>query len=321
MPLLLECACSKKLKVRDELAGKKVKWPSCGNVLVAPAPAAAEPPELVEMIEEDKPPMPSAKSKAASSSDEEDRPVAAWESKKKTTPTSNSDEPMEDEEEDKPAPFWLFPGRFSTEVMALAGEGIYFGSLKGDALKRAQKLLRNGSHAAESLGEKAIYIPWNWITSIESNQRLRPFTIHYNNGQDILSKVLTPSDGEARDAIFEAINEFLSPTWVMTNRQLTPVTATLLPIICIVVELIVTIGLAIGSHYLADEGEWTGRGRGAAIAALLNLLRWMGPIWTGVVGLFVAILIAIWMMVRIIAPPIEMSLHPKPVEEQVSDEE
>ena len=35
MPIQIACACGKKLNVRDELAGKKVKCPACGGVLVA----------------------------------------------------------------------------------------------------------------------------------------------------------------------------------------------------------------------------------------------------------------------------------------------
>jgi hypothetical protein len=59
MSLVIACACGQKLKVRDEFAGKKVKCPKCGNVLIAPAPPPVEeePVELLEMIEEEKPPV------------------------------------------------------------------------------------------------------------------------------------------------------------------------------------------------------------------------------------------------------------------------
>ncbi|MEA2709091.1 MAG: hypothetical protein QOF78_1692 [Phycisphaerales bacterium] len=45
MPITVTCTCGKSLKVRDELIGKRVKCPSCGNtfpVTAAVAPAAAK---------------------------------------------------------------------------------------------------------------------------------------------------------------------------------------------------------------------------------------------------------------------------------------
>ncbi|MBS0263124.1 MAG: HEAT repeat domain-containing protein [Planctomycetes bacterium] len=39
--LIVACSCGKRLKAKVELAGKKVKCPACGGVLVVPVPAAA----------------------------------------------------------------------------------------------------------------------------------------------------------------------------------------------------------------------------------------------------------------------------------------
>jgi hypothetical protein len=321
MPLLVECKCGKKLKVRDEHAGKKVKCPTCGATLVAPTPTPAveEPVELLEMIEEDKAPRAVPASTAVKTSppaweNQEEAGAAAWDAKKKSASPRKKDEDEEEvaDDDEEPTPYWLFPGTLSTEVMALTPEGIYFVSLKGDALKRAEKLMKNCTHAAEALGEKAVYFPWEWITSIESNKRLCAFSIHYNNGEAMLSKVLTPAAHATRDEIMEEITEYLAPTWVMTVNKLTPVTATILPLVCITIDVLVTVGLAILAHYLVDAGEFRGWGRGAAVAALLNLLGWMGPIWTGVVGFVIALLLGVWLLVRVAFPPIEMSVHRKP---------
>jgi uncharacterized protein YxjI len=47
MPILLSCECGKKLRTRDELAGKKIKCPGCGTKLRVPAAEApAVEPEL-----------------------------------------------------------------------------------------------------------------------------------------------------------------------------------------------------------------------------------------------------------------------------------
>ena len=43
MAIEARCAkCSKKLKVKDELAGKKIKCPECGAIVAIPAPAAGK---------------------------------------------------------------------------------------------------------------------------------------------------------------------------------------------------------------------------------------------------------------------------------------
>lgn len=46
MPILLSCDCGKRIKVRDEDAGKRVKCPGCNAVLRIPAPegVTVEPP-------------------------------------------------------------------------------------------------------------------------------------------------------------------------------------------------------------------------------------------------------------------------------------
>jgi hypothetical protein len=45
MPMVVSCSCGKQLRVKDELAGKKVRCPGCQAILSVPAsaPAAAEP--------------------------------------------------------------------------------------------------------------------------------------------------------------------------------------------------------------------------------------------------------------------------------------
>lgn len=302
MSLLINCACGQKLNVRDEYAGKKVKCPKCGKVLTAPE---EEPVELV-MAEEDKPPPGPAKSSAS----------AAWDKKKPTTKRKKKRDEEEaradpDDDADQPTPHWLFPGTIYTEVMAVDEDGIYFAKLRGDALKNAVTLLKAGAHADQALGKKATCVLWDWITSITSNKKLRPFTIHYNNGEPV-NKTLTPADAAMRNEIFKTLAKLLAPTWEMTKYRHTPITAMHLPLACIAADFVMTVLLAIASHFLADAGEWEGRGRGAAVAMLLNLLRFMGPVQTGVLGLIIALLLGCWLIARIVSPPIEMSLQRAP---------
>ena len=310
MPLNLTCGCGKKLKVRDELAGKKVKCP-CGKILVVPVPVTDEPEEIVEAIEEDKAPgkpKPTAK-----------QPTPAWASGKKKTPPAQVEDDADDEQEDeeaKPTPFWAFPGTMSTEVLALADDGVWFVSLKGDALKKTKKLLGQGDHPEEVMGKDATCVAWVSVVSIYCNKKLNGFTIHYTNGDDSVFKDLKPADKKTRDRILDEIAAYLKPEWRMTTTKLTAVTATLLPGGCITVDLILTGILAWVSTLVEDIevhnrfGLKTTRGLGGVI----NMLGDLGPLWIGVIGLGIAILLTIWLLIRIINPPIEVTITRVPAE-------
>jgi hypothetical protein len=62
MSISLSCECGKKLAVKDELAGKKVKCPGCGSVLAVPAAdSEAVTPAALPPLEEDDAPLPPRK--------------------------------------------------------------------------------------------------------------------------------------------------------------------------------------------------------------------------------------------------------------------
>ena len=137
--------------------------------------------------------------------------------------------------------------------------------------------------------------------------------------QRTLSKVL-PAAGRERDDIFKAIEATLYPGWDRMKQKHTAFSAMSKPILAIVITFLVTIGVAILS--LVIGGNWEGRGRGGAVAALFNLLNWMGPLGTcGGVGVLIGGCMGLWMMIRVFNPPLEVTLKPLPPEEREEDEE
>ena len=104
MPILVHCDCGKATKVRDELAGKKIRCPKCKAVMEVPEP-------LVEPLEEDdpeflveagEPPLPTPKpaKKRTEESDDEAMAVSA-----KPLPASKrrrADDDDDEEEEETP---------------------------------------------------------------------------------------------------------------------------------------------------------------------------------------------------------------------------
>jgi hypothetical protein len=55
MPLALKCTCGRSLRVKDELAGKKVRCPSCSAILTAPKPDAEEEAVTLLLAEDEAP--------------------------------------------------------------------------------------------------------------------------------------------------------------------------------------------------------------------------------------------------------------------------
>jgi hypothetical protein len=60
MPVSFSCPCGKKLRVGDELVGRRVKCPGCARVLSVPAPAAAKPAPAPAVVKPEPVPAPAA---------------------------------------------------------------------------------------------------------------------------------------------------------------------------------------------------------------------------------------------------------------------
>ena len=58
MPIQLSCGCGKKLRVKDELGGKRIKCPDCAKVIQVPAADLPEPEEAI--LDVAPPPLPPA---------------------------------------------------------------------------------------------------------------------------------------------------------------------------------------------------------------------------------------------------------------------
>jgi hypothetical protein len=88
MPITFSCSCGKRLSVKDEFAGRRVKCPACGGVCTAPA---AEP--AFEVIEEVEAPPPVPAPRAARAVATGAKPVAR---------TRTDDFEPADDEDEKP---------------------------------------------------------------------------------------------------------------------------------------------------------------------------------------------------------------------------
>jgi hypothetical protein len=93
MPIPLQCDCGRSMRVKDELAGRKVKCPQCAAVLTVPQPEPPAEDQAYELISDDGP-------------EEEVRPRgrarSASEESVQAAPSRRRPAAAEDDEEDDP---------------------------------------------------------------------------------------------------------------------------------------------------------------------------------------------------------------------------
>jgi hypothetical protein len=102
MPIQVACDCGKKLRVKDESAGKKIRCPGCQEILSVPAPDLVEPDEDdVSAAVTSEPPKPAPRSKRKSDPDDEES-TAVTANAPKTTPWDKKRTDDDEEDEDEP---------------------------------------------------------------------------------------------------------------------------------------------------------------------------------------------------------------------------
>src|SRR5262245_31163249 len=149
MSILLSCPCGKKLRVKDELAGKKVKCPGCAAILPVPGPVVETPAPPEEEPEET-----------------EARPRAKKE----------PDPPQEEEQGN----FWVAPHALGGEIIALSETAFYLADLNDQKeFKSAKKALARGESADEVLAEAKTIIQLDDMRKVESNLYHRFFDIKW----------------------------------------------------------------------------------------------------------------------------------------------
>jgi DNA-directed RNA polymerase subunit RPC12/RpoP len=71
MPIALRCACGRSLRAKEELAGRKVRCPACGKILVVPPLARAkEEEEIPDVLPADPAPRPARRRLTETEEDE-----------------------------------------------------------------------------------------------------------------------------------------------------------------------------------------------------------------------------------------------------------
>lgn len=106
MPITFDCPCGKSLRANDENAGRRVKCPACGAVVIVPKPPVEEEEPQFEVVEDEPEDLPRPR-KQSKSRDDDDEPAPK---KKKAIRDDDDDEPppkkkkpvRDDDDDDEP---------------------------------------------------------------------------------------------------------------------------------------------------------------------------------------------------------------------------
>lgn len=307
MPLLVACSCGKKLKVRDELIGKKVKCPACGNVLPIRADPEPVEPEVIEESEETV--NVSKTSETARGHAPKPPPVPGG----KPAPPPVQREPAP-EEEAAAAAFWACRREFTNGLLVVTDDALWFGKLADKALKRAKKQLADGESPEEALDEQAVQSRLRFadILEISFNKRHKQIQIAVPGGEDKETSNFYFEDHATRDEVFKDVRRRVGSDWEYQRRDLNRFQAALAPLAVIGILILVFGFLIFLAWAMEQPSDGTRRVRTNIWGVIaFYTVGWLGPWWTGGIGIIAILLTGVWMIVRMSDPPIEISLKPK----------
>ncbi len=294
MPILLSCGCGKKLRVKDELAGKRVKCPDCAKVLLVPAAELPEPDEEILEV--------AAPARQAAPSRKGPPPLEVNETPQRRARAADS-----------PTSFWVNSG----ELLALSDAALCLASLDDEKMQAAQEALARGDSAETVLGDSATVIPFDGMKKVESNLHNKSIQVWWRTSGAFSDddKVIDCADKESRDEIMKALRGRLGPNWKREVIEYSRLRASLEPLLIIGV-----FGFATFCFYMAGahpEDDKSGGGTktvrtnfiGVIFVWVYNLL---GPIGVVVLGGSIVALGVAWLVARLLKPPIMLTLTPSP---------
>ena len=295
MPHLVSCSCGKKWKVRDELAGKKVKCPACASVLVVPAVeiVAAEEAVQAEKPRVVPPPLPPSESE-----EPEEKPARPRAAEKRGSSS-----------------IWRCTHGSLYPLLVFGDEGLCTMNFpKSKDRDFAEEELEEGQPPEDALGEGMILLPYEKISLFSANKHHPGMEVTFKgkdeNGADTdVTETFTFESPKEKDRAMKALRERLEPGWKYSRHDYTRLEAAVQPLITIGVIVLITGALAGLAYWLSF---WTGSARVPSIVAFLyHVVMWLGHSGVILIGAGIVVLCIIWLVVRVSTPPIMLTLKPK----------
>src|SRR5262249_13750617 len=198
-------------------------------------------------------------------------------------------------------------------MLVFTGESLYWAQLKEKERTKAEEAIRTGTDPREALGKKSSAVPLSSFHKVRCTEGSTDFRLAYANDKG--KKTTTDfvfANAKARDEAFRSILQQLGSNWEYTSKSMTPGRAMLAPIGTMVLVIgltILLVALAIGIKNGADWDDGSGKGR-AVIRLVYHILKFLGPVGTGIVGALGFAATWVWLIMRVQKPPVILTLEP-----------
>jgi hypothetical protein len=217
MPIITACTCGKKLRTRDDLAGKRIQCPACGMILTVAHPVNEQ--TLADAADDEK--------DTVELSAEHTRLLAAAKDL-----------------------FWFSP----QNVIALTDASIYVAECDAAAREDARRALENGEPAWKVLKDAKSIIALDEVEKVESDLRGASIAITWrpSKGRAQTETTICCADFAARDAILEALHERLGKGWKLQETEASRLRAATLPLFTGSIVFVLSVGLSFFNPFVAS---------------------------------------------------------------------
>jgi hypothetical protein len=277
MPIVVSCKCGKNLRVKDELAGKRVKCPECAQLTTVPAAT-----------------LPAGPAKQPA-----DEKITA----RKAAAPSLASPPS-------PPPFWVL----ASDLLALSDDALYLTTLDEEKMQEVQAGLKAGDPVEEVLEKPDTRIALNTVTKVEGNLYHTFFHVKHKEteAKEESETAIHCKDQDSRDEVIEVLRQRLGLGWKKKVVEYSRLRAALEPLLVIAFFSFVTWCFYMAGAHPEDDKSSGGKVIrtniiGAIFVWVYNLLGPWGVVSLG--GLCIGLGV-FWLVARLMKPPIMFTLAP-----------
>ena len=287
MPTVVACPqCGKQLKVRDELLGKKLKCP-CGGIVATAAPVQPGPPAVAP---------------------------------KPAPPPVPAEEPAPDiKARFRTWKYDTFTG--SPALLVLDDEGMWAAVPKDqEAAEQLERDLADADSPEDVVPKGTTFIPYAHVKKVYCNLKHPGVTITYGQGEDESNQNVYLNKDDEREARMKDLHRLLGKRrFRYKKEELGRFKAILAPLGTLVLVVLLTAGLTALAWFVNQPTDGPVVVRMPIWAVVVTYtIGCLGPWSTAAFGGLLAVVLAVWAVIRFVDPPIEVTITPKPA---AADEE
>lgn len=206
--------------------------------------------------------------------------------------------------------FWSFADEKNDNLIVVDSDAIYVATLENAVLTEIVEEMKASRAVSETLQTRKIY-RYEDISEVECNLRRNMVRVETKSGESVTFNSFDLHDNESRDQFLESLKDQMGEGWQNKTEHLTRLDAAGAPALALAV-LVAIMGFIWFAASASEPEDGRPRvGRGGVVRWLMTVIFSLFG-WTGVgcvVGLLI-IVTFVWLVNRIMHPPIEWALKP-----------